>query len=97
MRPEVKSFVELGPLPSIDSGQDAIARAETALHAISQPVTDAEAEALLDCFGADDCFGLAWTLVHLIETSPTPLPRSAPGEVDNAWLHLLHARAQNAL
>ena len=32
---------------------------------------DEEAEELVECFGPDDCFSLAWSLVHLVETSPT--------------------------
>ena len=38
---------------------------------VKPPVTDEEAEELVECFGPDDCFGLAWSLVHLVETSPT--------------------------
>ena len=38
---------------------------------VKPPVTDEEAEELVECFGPDDCFSLAWSLVHLVETSPT--------------------------
>jgi hypothetical protein len=26
---------------------------------------------LIDYFGIDNCYGLAWTLMHLVETAPT--------------------------
>ncbi|MDX2851185.1 hypothetical protein [Actinacidiphila glaucinigra] len=33
-------------------------------------MTDEEAHALAGCFGDDECFGVAWVLLHLIETAP---------------------------
>ncbi|WP_323771140.1 hypothetical protein [Antarctobacter sp.] len=96
MRFEVKAFVELGPLPPVSADLTVIERAERALQAISAPITDDEAKALIGCFGEDDCFGLGWTLLHLIETAPMPLPETAPHEGDNPWLHLLYARIEAA-
>lgn len=95
MRPEVIAFLNLGPLPSEEADEATIERAETALHSIAPPLDDDEAEALMRCFGKDECFGLAWTLVHLIETSPTACPRPLLSRADNAWLHLLNARSQS--
>lgn len=41
----------------------------------------------------DDCYGLAWTLVHLIETAPEPGPRlNEPGPDDGDWAEVLRAR-----
>jgi len=53
IRLEVAAFVELGVLPLEDSAE----------------VACVEASRLLLCFGAgeDSCFGLAWTLLHLID------------------------------
>ena len=63
------------------------------LNAISQPVSDEEAEALARLFGPDDCFGLAWTLVHLIESAPGwPLVDRLPA-IDNEWIVLLRDRS----
>ncbi len=95
MRPEVIAFLNLGPLPSEEADEATIERAETALHSIAPPLDDDEAEALMGCFGKDACFGLAWTLVHLIETSPAACPLPLPSHADNAWLHLLYARSQS--
>ena len=92
MRPEVTTFLELGPLPSIAADPQENQRFEVALHAIVHPVSDQEAEALLGSFGEDDYFGLAWTLLHLIETSPTAFPLHVPAESDNMWLRHLYER-----
>ncbi|MGN9756984.1 hypothetical protein [Streptomyces sp. SD31] len=35
-------------------------------------MTAAEARAAADCFGPDDCYGVTWTLPHLVETGPNP-------------------------
>ncbi|WP_207545917.1 MULTISPECIES: hypothetical protein [Salipiger] len=92
MREEIKKLVAMGPLQSEDDTRS-IERLEEALHSIKSPVTDEEAEALLTVFGPDDCFGLSWTLLHLVETSPTPFPQEQPGPEANPWLQLLYARA----
>ncbi|MFG2970298.1 hypothetical protein ACGFZS_44220 [Streptomyces sp. NPDC048288] len=36
-------------------------------------MTAEEAEALVACFGPDDGHGVAWTVLHLIETGPNPV------------------------
>ena len=33
-------------------------------------ISDAEVRSLVHLFGPDECYGLAWTLLHLIETAP---------------------------
>ncbi|WP_327248657.1 hypothetical protein [Streptomyces sp. NBC_01320] len=75
MRPEVQTFVADGPLPDWDASEEAVDRRYRQLAMISRPVTPDEAAALATCFGPDDCYGVAWTLVHLIETAPGPVPR----------------------
>jgi hypothetical protein len=91
--------VEMGPLPSsqevIRNNLDAaVARYEKLLLAIEKPVTDAEARALISVFGQDDAFGLAWTLVSLVESAPGwPLSGCLPEASDNAWVALLRDRA----
>ena len=44
------------------------------LESVAKPVTDDEAAALAQLFGPGDCFGLAWTLVHLVESAPRVAP-----------------------
>lgn len=77
IRRAVEEFLRLGQLPesSTASEQDVDSRFG-ALRAISPPVTDEEALALSEAFGPDECFGVAWSLLHLIETAPGhPRPR----------------------
>ncbi|MFF5158720.1 hypothetical protein ACFY3N_21305 [Streptomyces sp. NPDC000348] len=81
MRPEVSAFVADGPLPDQEDGEEEeIDRRARQLEAMPRPLTLAEAEALAGCFGPDDCYGLAWTMAHLIETAPGPVytPEPAP-------------------
>lgn len=70
IRKAVEDFVKRGPLP--DQGvatEHDVDQRYAMLNMITPPVTDEEAIALAESFGPDECFGLAWTLLHLIETS----------------------------
>ncbi|MFD7686714.1 hypothetical protein [Streptomyces sp. NPDC059781] len=79
MRPEVSAFVADGPLPDEETGEEAeIDRRARQLEAMTRPLGLAEAEALAGCFGPDDCYGLAWTMAHLIETAPGPVYTPEP-------------------
>ncbi|MES5822290.1 hypothetical protein [Streptomyces sp. RG80] len=70
-----------GPLPDQEADEDEIDRRAGQPEAIPRPVPLEEAAALANCFGPDDSYGIAWTLAHLIETAPGPVPtaRPAPG------------------
>ena len=93
MRPEVRAFVADGPLPDREASEEEIDRRERRLTALPRPVSIEEAAALATCFGSDDCYGLAWTLVHLIETAPGPVPRlNEPGPDDGDRAEVLRAR-----
>jgi hypothetical protein len=71
MQPAVERLVQIGPLPSSSVATVPILQEREALLAkVKPPITDSEARALVQLFGPDDCFGLAWSLLHLIETSP---------------------------
>lgn len=96
MRPEVQTFVAAGPLPDWDADEEEIDRRVRQLEAISAPVTAAEAQALAACFGPDDCYGVAWSLLHLIETSPGPVPLvTPPGPDADDWHRTLWNRGGN--
>ncbi|BCB75055.1 hypothetical protein GCM10022251_35780 [Phytohabitans flavus] len=99
IRDEVRHFCRHGPLPSEqDDSQDADADLELRerlLHAITPPVNDDEARHLTTCFGDDKGFGLAWTLLHLVESAPTPPVTSEPPESANPWIRLLWKRYRN--
>jgi len=100
VRSEVLRFVELGPLPSeaddSEAGDAAFGELERRLQAVRWPVSDEEARLLVRGFGDDECFGLAWRLLQLVETAPTPLPAVEPAAGANEWLRLLWRRRQDA-
>jgi hypothetical protein len=95
IRPEVQELTQLGPFPaSQDADEQGINRRGDLLGRIEPPVTDEEATALLACFGPDEAFGLAWALLHLIETAPAGSPvREPPTESTNEWIKRLWDRS----
>lgn len=95
MRPEVRTFVADGPLPDWDASEDEIDRRVAQLNAVHGPVSHEEAAALAGCFGPDDCYGVAWSLLHLIETGPNPVLTTRPA-ADAKWSHRLYDRAVRA-
>lgn len=83
VRRQVSDFIALGKLPSEDGEPDealeeAVEQAGALLDLIERPVSDEEAHALAECFGQDVCFGLAWSLLHLIETAPSARTNQPP-------------------
>ena len=74
MRPEFVALLDLGQLPADDDLDEATARKYD--EAIDGPSAETptieEAVALLGVFPPDDstAFGLAWSLLHMIEASP---------------------------
>ncbi|WP_251061078.1 hypothetical protein [Streptomyces sp. ISL-100] len=95
MRTEVQTFVAGGPLPDWDVSEEEIDRRVQQLEAISRPVTAQEARALVACFGPDDCYGVAWSLLHLIESGPNPVLTTKPAPDANEWHDRLWRRAVN--
>lgn len=94
-RPEVLRFYALGPLPASSTAtEEGLAQRTDLLAAIGPPLHRDEASLLLQCFGPDDCFGVAWTLLHLIETTPGGAVGMAPEGHANEWLRRLWKRAQ---
>ena len=92
MRPEVNALIQLGPLPmSTDAGVAELKQIEAALHALKPPLSSQEASSLLPLFGPDDCFGLAWTMLNLVETAPS---LSLPAEHldENEWVKRIRKR-----
>jgi hypothetical protein len=94
VRKAVEDFVRLGPLPDSNASEESIALHQVHLQRIKRPVTDEEAALLLGSFGSDDCYGLAWTLLHLIESAPNGIPiKYKPSHSDNEWVRLLWDRS----
>lgn len=94
MRENIIKLVQLGPLPSSESDAELIVKYEKLINDIVPPITNDEAKALTKLFGDDDCFGLAWSLIHLIETAPdVTLIQDIPST--NEWIKLLKKRMKN--
>jgi hypothetical protein len=98
MRAAIHRLAALGSLPAsddADAGQlDAY---QQLLDGLRPPVSDAEAEVLTGLFppDRDDCYGRAWTLVHLVETAPGwPLPSCL--QRSDGWIGYLRQRADRA-
>jgi hypothetical protein len=95
IRPEVQALIDLGPFPESSVAEEHhLRRIGELLDGIARPVNREEAECLMKCFGPDDCFGLAWTLLHLIETTPDGVPLSSkPPPWENKWIRDLWERS----
>jgi hypothetical protein len=94
MRSAVNELVKLGPLPSsVNPDMARLESFQTLLAKIEQPISDDEARALVTLFGPDDCYGLAWTLVHVIETAPGWPLRDVLTGTGNEWIDRLKQRA----
>lgn len=96
IRKQVQDLVSLGPFPGYkeDPTPDLVGKYEELLSGIQPPVTDEEAKVLVRMFGADDFFGLAWTVVHLVETAPS-WPIEECLHSNNEWVQLLRTSIEN--
>ncbi len=94
MQLSVKELVKLGPLPSSASRDMAfLEKFDAQLQQIEQPISNEEARALVALFGPDDSFGLAWTLLHVIETAPGWPLRDVLVNAENEWVVRLAQRS----
>jgi hypothetical protein len=95
MQPAIIAVLRLGPLPSSAMASVPTMQAfEDQLAKVQTPVADEEACALVKLFGPDDCFGLAWTLLHLIETAPGWPVAGALDGLEGEWIDRLRERAE---
>ncbi len=93
MQPIVGELVKLGVLPdSLSPDVAKLQKIQALLAKVEQPVSDDDARALVKLFGSDECFGLAWTLLHLIETAPGWPLYETLGESENEWVDRLKQR-----
>ena len=94
MRPEIKRLLLLGPLPSEeDASVDHLRLVEAELKSVTKPVADDEARAMVSLFGPDDCFGVAWSFLHLIETAPGWPLADCLANLESEWVVSLRDRA----
>lgn len=72
IREAIDKLAELGPLP--DESQDIadciLEAYDELFSAITPPLSIEEAERLVVLFPPTACFGIEWTLLHLIESTP---------------------------
>lgn len=98
MRQEVEELIRLGPLPADDALDEETARRCTdAIDALPVELTAEEAHALIGILPPDDstAFGLAWSVLHAIEASPSwPLWSSLDDR--SWWVTLLRGRCSRA-
>ena len=104
IRPEIEELERLGPLPADDDDDPGIDRklfdVEHLLAAVDPPVTVEEAQVLAALFPRDGgtCYGLAWSLLHLIETLGVDdgLREVVPGVDSAQWRKMFEQRLENA-
>lgn len=95
MQQAISALLGLGPLPSsVTATVPTMQAFEEQLSKVQTPITDEEARALVKLFGPDDCFGLAWTLLHLIETAPGWPVEGALDGLEGEWVARLRERAE---
>jgi len=98
MRHEFVELVRLGPLPADDDlDEDAARRYVGAIDSLPPLPTAEEAVALVAIFPPDDstAFGLAWSILHTIEASPSWPVWSALDD-RNWWVSYLRERCVRA-
>ena len=94
MRPEILRLSEIGPLPAeSEATVDHLREVESLLKAVAAPVSNDEARALVGLFGPDGCFGLAWTVLHLVESAPAWPLADCLANLNNEWVRSLRDRA----
>jgi len=95
MRKEVQELLNLGPLLDCETTEEEQLKLyESLLSSVTPPISDAEARSLVHLFGPDECYGLAWTLLHLIETAPGWLLHDCLQDTNNPWHDRLRLRAE---
>jgi hypothetical protein len=97
VRLEVEDLARLGPFPyELDISDADLTVREDLVRRITEPVSEEEARAMLRLFGEDELFGLAWSLVTLIESAPGWPYWDELSDATNEWHDRLRRRATNA-
>jgi hypothetical protein len=97
IQPPIKRLLKLGVLPP-ESNCDPqhLNEWQATLEAVATPVSRSEAKVLCSLFGEDDCFGLAWSLLHKVETNEELSEDDLYAMQRNEWIDLLIRRQANA-
>lgn len=96
----IKQLIELGKFPTAGesvndpNGQEHIEKVHSLIKEIRTPISNLEAIALATIFGEDGYFGLAQTLMHIIESAPDWPIKEIFKDSDNEWIRTLKHRAR---
>ena len=97
LRDSTLRIVSMGQMPADAPDVDPVVLTAwtLALAALDGPLTDEEAIALLPCLPPDDgtVFGLAWALLHAIESAPYGTALISELDDRSWWVNLLKQRA----
>jgi hypothetical protein len=97
MRKEVQELVNMGPLPDCETVvEEQLKMYENLLSRVTPPISNDESKSLVRLFGPDDCYGLAWTLFHLIESAPGWPLHDYLQNICNEWTERLRLRAERS-
>ena len=97
VRDAIRQLVKAGPFPaSRDATIEQVDLYESLIKQVTRPISLDEARALLRVFGPDDFFGVAWTVLHLIETTPLTSLEYPPEDISNEWIQFLWQRRRRA-
>lgn len=87
VREEIQAIGELGRLPAEQNTDFELLKKFDELHRkIIPPVTDQEARILIKVFDKDGCFGIASSIMHLIETAPGWPLEDCLTDLENEWI-----------
>ncbi len=97
VRDVIKELAALGRFPRSEGANvDTLRQQGTLLAAIQRPLSPEEARILVGLFGPDTYDGLAWTLLHLVETTPGwPLEECLAAMESGEWRERMRERAGN--
>ncbi len=94
IRLEIAKLAEMGEFPASKAADVALVRQrQELLSRVTPPISDDEAKELIRVFGPDDYYGLAWTVLHLIESSPHWPLVECLSRGSNEWIVRLRDRA----
>jgi hypothetical protein len=103
MRPEIIELERLRRMPDettvLREGlNEMVGNYEPLLGSIREPVTDEDARVLVNPFGAgpDSLFGLAWAVLHLVESAPRWPLADCLTYTESQWIPRLSRRVENS-
>ena len=98
MREAVQQLVACGRLPDAASvSTEDLDWYEDRIDSLESPLTNEEAVALYTIVGDDTFYGLAWSLIHRIESAPDWPIWTCFDQIETQTQHILYMSAQNWL